>query len=111
MSHTDNTQLTFGDDDTFYVRTGNTTLISAWHLGDECRIDGKDIQRESGKMYDARIVTLARADIGGGRFVGAEVAELHITASATGFDGNPIVQRWTHPKLVPTAKLRKALLK
>lgn len=104
MSHTDNMQLTFGDEDMFFVRTGNTTPISAWLLGDECRIDGKDIQRESGKMYGARIVTLAREN-------GVQVAELHITASATGFDGKPIVQSWIHPKLVPTAKLRKALLK
>ena len=80
------------------------TYGTGWHLGDECRVDGYYIGCVGGRMYDARILTLAHQN-------NVQMAELHITATVTGFDGEPVTQSWTHPKFVPTSKLRKALLK
>ena len=93
----------FDEEATICVRTLPVPPITGWHSGDDCRIDGGAIGRTPGRMYEARILTLAHVN-------GVQMAELSITASVMGFDGQPITQTWIHPKFVPTSKLRKAYL-
>ena len=97
------TQHSF-DENAAMTSVSTASAQPGWHPGDECRVDGGAIYRTRGRLYDARILTLANIN-------GVQMAELRITASVTGFDGEPVKQSWTHPKFVPTAKLRKALLK
>jgi hypothetical protein len=80
--------------------------MDGWNAGDLCRIDGKHLHREKGRMYDARILETAFSHEGD-----YLQTKLEITATVKGMDGKPITQTWTHPKPVQSYKLRKPLLK
>lgn len=77
-----------------------------WKPGDPCRVDGKDIGRERGRMYNATV--LETAFFSEGDYL---QTKLVITAEVKGFDGKPVKQTWVHPKPVQSYKLKRAHLK
>lgn len=77
-----------------------------WKAGDLCMVDGRHIQRQKGKMYNAKILDTAFSSEGDYLQV-----QLEITAKVTGLNGREIEQTWTHNKPVQSYKLRKPLLK